>query len=208
MEGRSVAPMDTDPKAPWNPRVGASICPTDFEKLVERWLRGYADHEGYPYTVEHLGRISGDGGTYVIDVLFRFSILGGVELVVLVECKHQRRPVERQDLMVLESKLRSTSASKGILVSTSGFQSGAIEFARSRKIATVIAADHSWTHLTKSFRTTSFPAQHSPNEVEQYVGILVTQQEDANILCQVINDGEFQPLNDWLKTHSEVIYDE
>jgi hypothetical protein len=43
-------------------------------------------------------------------VLVRFLALGGASFVVLVECKHQARPVEREDVRVLEARLRDVNA--------------------------------------------------------------------------------------------------
>jgi hypothetical protein len=41
--------------------------------------------------------------------LARLTLFSGAEIVVLVECKHQRRAVERDEVHILESKLRDVS---------------------------------------------------------------------------------------------------
>ncbi|QKO21199.1 restriction endonuclease [Rhodoferax sp. BAB1] len=91
------------------------------------------------YQSHHLASLQGSDGDYVIDVVANFSALGA-KFVVLVECKHQARPVERQDVQVLHSKLLSTGAQKAMLFSIAGFQAGAVEFAEAHGIALVEVA--------------------------------------------------------------------
>jgi len=64
----------------------------------------------------------------VIDVTARFSALGA-SFLVLPECKHERRKVERQAVQVLHAKMVSKGAQKGMLFSVAGFQTGSIEYA-------------------------------------------------------------------------------
>ena len=142
--------MNRNPDSPWNPRVPTNISAGAFEELVLEWLRRAAERQEQTITGEHLGVAYGDGGQYRFDVLVTFSALGGASFVVLVECKHQGRPVEREDVMVLESKLRDVNAQKGILFSTSGFQSGAIEFAAAKHIATVTVVQGDWLYETRA----------------------------------------------------------
>jgi len=68
--------------------------------------------------------------------------------LVLVECKHHRRKVERQDVQVLHSKLQSVGAQKCMLFSTAGFQSGAIEYAGAHGIALIQVVDGSSSWVT------------------------------------------------------------
>lgn len=104
-----------------------SISPRDYELLV----KGIFDAAGgqlVEYQSEHLSPLVGADGEYIIDVAATFSALGA-KFLVLVECKHQGRKVERQDVQILHSKLQSLAAQKGVLFSVSGFQSGAVEYA-------------------------------------------------------------------------------
>jgi hypothetical protein len=52
--------------------------------------------------VSHLGTVAGAAGTYKIDVSARLKILQGAQIVVLAECKFLKRPVERDEIQVLE----------------------------------------------------------------------------------------------------------
>ena len=115
-----------------------SITPRDYELLVKGILDAAAG-QLVDYHSEHLTSLSGADGEYVIDVVATFSALGA-KFVVLVECKHQARKIERQDVQVLHSKLQSLAANKGMLFSVSGFQSGAVEYAAAHGIALVEVA--------------------------------------------------------------------
>lgn len=109
----------------------------------------------------------GTDGDYVIDITARFSALGA-SFLVLVECKHCGRQVERQDVQVLHSKLLSVDAQKAVLFATSGFQSGAIEFANAHGIALVQFASGKSTWFTKS----AGPVKEPPSwaNIPKYVG--------------------------------------
>lgn len=124
-----------DPNAPWNPRDPVQITPEEFEKQVLEWVR--ACLEASTAEVEHQAMVKGQGGEYAIDIKIRFTIMGGGILELYLECKHQKRAVERDEVILLEGKLRDTGAHKGMLSSTSGFQKGAIEYATAHGIATV-----------------------------------------------------------------------
>jgi len=128
--------MHRNLESPWNPAIPVSITPLEFELQVRDWLaRGAYGFESF--IVTHQETVSGQGGDYAIDVLVRLTLFSGASIAVLAECKHQRRPVERDVVLVLESKLRDLGAHKGMVFSTSGFQKGAIKLAAARGIATM-----------------------------------------------------------------------
>lgn len=117
------------------------ISPADFEERVRQWLVANEPGGLKEFRVQHLEMVSGAGGEYEIDVTAEFIIFGGARICILVECKHQKARVKREQVMILEAKLRDTGSHKGIVFSTSGFQKGAVEFARVRGIATVTVWD-------------------------------------------------------------------
>lgn len=188
--------MDRHPDSPWNPRTPINISPGDFEKLVLEWLRRSAERQKQTITTKHLGVVYGNGGEYRIDVLVTFSALGGALFVVLVECKHQARPVEREHVMVLESKLRDVNAQKGILFSTSGFQSGALEFAASKHIATVAVVHGEWLYETRS--AGGRPATPPPwVHFDPYAGIRMTKTQ-TGLTCHNIELSRVDAIVEWL----------
>jgi hypothetical protein len=81
---------------PWNPSVPARITPAEFETVVLDWLRRAAAAEKLTIDAQRSGVIEGQGGKYKIDVLVTFRALLDAKFIVLVECKHQSRPVVPQ----------------------------------------------------------------------------------------------------------------
>lgn len=115
-----------------------TMTPRSYELRVKGILDA-TGHELIKYRSEHLASLEGADGQYAIDVVATFTVLGA-EFLVLVECRHHIRKVERQDVQVLHSKLQSLAAHKGMLFSVSGFQSGALKYAAAHGIALVEVA--------------------------------------------------------------------
>ncbi len=77
------------------------------------------------------------GNTYKIDVSFLVNILG-VDYLTLVECKYWNKRVDREKVGYFKAIIDDLKAQKGIIVTTKGFQKGAIEYARSQNIALIL----------------------------------------------------------------------
>jgi restriction system protein len=105
------------------------LSPTEYERIVAELVRD-TGHEVTDWDVKHLDPVEGVDGAYIIDVTVRFRLLGA-DYLTLFECKRHASPVKREDVQVLHDKLRSTGAHKGILVAASGFQKGALIYAKS-----------------------------------------------------------------------------
>jgi Restriction endonuclease len=108
------------------------------------------------WEVKHLDPVEGLDGTYTMDVTARFQ-LAGMDFLILFECKRHKDPVKRSDVQVLLTKLQSTGAQKGVVVAATGFQSGALEFAKAHGIACVRLVDNAWTYITRHTATTTPP---------------------------------------------------
>lgn len=80
-----------------------------------------------------------------------------MSFLVLVECKYHKNPVKREMILALHSKVVSVGAQKGAMFSTSGFQSGAIEYAAAHGIATVQIQDGRSSYFTRSIAPTPEP---------------------------------------------------
>lgn len=128
----------------------AQLTPAEFEEHVRKWLFsmgcGLAD-----FQVNRLDTIQGSGGDYEMDGIARFTVFGGAEIVVLIECKHHRNAIKRDVIQVLEAKLRDTKAHKGMVFATSDFQSGALQYAATYNIATLLVSDAGTQYLTRSW---------------------------------------------------------
>ena len=127
-----------------------SITPTEFEKYCLEILAGFAEEEQLcNFKITHDVRIPVEDGTYQIDVYAVFTAMG-VEFKVLCECKQYSSPVGRDKVAILNDKLKSVGAHKGILLSTSGFQSGAIQYAKVHGIALIRVDDYHFEYLSHS----------------------------------------------------------
>ena len=153
------------------------LSPTQFEGQVRRIFEeesvGLSDFRSC-----HLETIEGLDGDYIFDVTARFGALGA-NFLVLIECKRQRKPIERSVVQLLYDKLRAVGAQKGMVFSTARFQSGAIDFAKAHGIALVLVEDGRLCYQTKAY---SEPVQYPP-WIPQTVGVLVTITDEGNEHC-------------------------
>ena len=128
----------------------ASITPEQFELHCMETLKAYAEEEQLKdFVITHNDKLKTDDGEYQIDVYAEFIALS-VKFKVVAECKRYSTPVEREKIAVLADKVRSLGAHKGILISTSGFQSGAIEYAEKHGIALLQIFNKAVVHIQNS----------------------------------------------------------
>ena len=77
-------------------------------------------------TVEHDVKLPGkSGASRQIDVLIRHRE-GLIEPLVIIDCKHWKQRVGRSEVDALAASVRELNASRGVLFSVMGFESGAI----------------------------------------------------------------------------------
>jgi len=127
-----------------------SITPTEFEGYCQKILLAYAEEEGLPdFSISHNVKKKTHDGKYQIDLFATFTAMG-VEIKVVCECKQYKNRVNREKVVVLADKVKSLGAHKGILLSTSGFQTGAIEYAKEHGIALIQVYDHGCEHYYHS----------------------------------------------------------
>ena len=132
-----------------------AVTPKAYEEAVAALARSM-DLELAGWEVKHLDALDGLDGTYVMDVTARFR-LAGMDFLILFECKRHRDPVKRSDVQVLLAKLQSIGAQKGVVVAATGFQRGALEFAKAHGIACVRLVDEAWTYLTRDTAVATAP---------------------------------------------------
>lgn len=105
------------------------MTPTEFELYCMEVLNDFAKESGIKcFHAEHNQRITADDGTYQIDILASAYIMR-INVKIICECKRYRRPIEREKVLALFNKVQSLGANIGILMSTSPFQRGAIQYA-------------------------------------------------------------------------------
>jgi len=179
------------------------IAPETFEKLVLDWLKRSAEQSSLRIEAKHLGVAKGSGGEYKIDIFVKFTVLGGAEFKVLVECKHKGRRVERADALVLESKLRDVGAHKGVIFSTSGFQKGALKYAATRGIATVTVIAGKWLYETRA--ALEGPVEPPPwARLDEFVGVRVASVAEG-VSSHTIDVSHTDALVEWLGHLGELV---
>ena len=93
------------------------------------------------FTITHNKKIETYDGKYQIDVYAEFTALNS-KIKVLCECKQYTSSIKRETVTALHNKLNSIGANKGIIFSTSDFQSGAIQYAKAHGIALITVEDN------------------------------------------------------------------
>lgn len=181
---------------PWEPSSPIEVTPSEYEKQVVSWLEE-AEGKLAGFSVQHLEKLRGGAGEYVIDAVAKFKIFEGAEIAVLVECKKLKRPVERDVVMILKSKMQDTGSHKGIIFSTSGFQRGAIEYAAKQGIALITFVDGRHTYVTRSAE--EVPHAFLPADLPKYAGFWATPT-DTGFSVSTISTRGVDKFKQWL-TH-------
>ena len=164
------------------------MTPTEFEKHSLRVLTEQLQHiESCIF--QHDKIIEVDDGNYQIDGYIEFELMG-IKYKTLVECKHYKTSISREKVAVLYDKIRACGANKGVLISSSNFQSGAVRYATKHGIALIQLTDVDSIYETRS----SFSVQNNFNTINQkktnsYVGIMQTG-DDSKVFCSYLNNTE------------------
>ncbi len=117
--------------------------PEEFEKYCLEILKGYAEEEKLKdFKILHNEKMQAPDGAYQIDIYSEFIAMGGI-MKIICECKKYASSVKREKVEVLYNRVRSLGVHKGIFMSTAGYQSGAIEFAKAHGISLIQIADKS-----------------------------------------------------------------
>ena len=148
--------------------------PAEFERQVKMLLESWGQHLT-EFSTSHR-ELLGQHRTYEIDIVVRFEALGA-SFLVLVECKHHRSPIKRDTVQVLHDRIRETGAHKGLLFSTSSFQSGAIEYAQRHGVALIQIAEGKTSYFTRSFDGPQEPPAWA--NVPPFVGWLMSFEKDG-----------------------------
>ncbi len=159
------------------------MTPTDFEKYVISMLETQYRQDGVENaSFTHNVTRDAHDGSYQIDGEIRFSIMG-VEYITLVECKHYKGPIKREQIQVLNDKIQSVGAHKGIFVTTSFFQSGALLYAKEHGIALITIADGSIQYEARGRNWIDKPVIPPWVERKPYIMVWQEQVSDTTISC-------------------------
>ncbi len=176
------------------------ISPIEFERQVKAWLERAAG-KLIGFKASHRAQVSGDSGEYEIDIEVRFEAFGGADFIVLIECKRHRNPIKRDVVMLLDAKLRDTGAHKGIVFSTSAFQSGALEYAEARGIATLTVRDGKTNYHTRSYGLKAEPPTWG--HVSKFIAWFSTPGSTGFGQFSLVDDTRIEPLEAWFNGREE-----
>ena len=147
----------------------ARISPIEFEQFCMETLRAYAEREALQdFEIKHNQKVDAYDSTYQIDVLAEYTALG-CKNTVIIECKKHSRSIERAVVAELYAKLQSIGAQKAILISTSGFQSDAVKYAKTHGIALWQVCDRMIKHMSAAASRELPPYVLFEFEMEQYL---------------------------------------
>lgn len=107
----------------------------EYEKYIKSvFTQILRDEDIKNVFVDHDVKLKGKTGTHQIDVYWEYEQFG--ELIkVAVECKRYSKNVSIGIVRDFNSVLQDLNCSKGIIVTTRGFQKGAIEFSSNNNIS-------------------------------------------------------------------------
>lgn len=104
----------------------------------------------------HLKKYRGKSGQeHEIDVSFEVA-LGELDLLILVECKEYARKVGVEDIMTFSYRMQDIGAHKGLIVTTTGFQEGAVKIAKAQRIGLLVAVKGKIVSSWAGFRAAYF----------------------------------------------------
>jgi hypothetical protein len=108
----------------------------DFERFVHDM---YAEDERLE--VQHNVTVKGKSGARrQIDVRVTHHVNDHTNITV-VECKRWKKPVTRERIDILAATIEDTDAAKGVMFTTSGYETGAQEYAKAKNIDLFLVRD-------------------------------------------------------------------
>ncbi|MCG8320225.1 MAG: restriction endonuclease [Cytophagales bacterium] len=122
----------------------------EFELLAKQLIEKKLKKEfGYKIPVDHECTFkSKSGNSYKIDLSYSFSLFD-MSYLTLVECKCWNNYVTREKIMSFNAIINDLRAHKGIIITTKGFQKGAITYAQSQNLGLIkITNDRSFENYS------------------------------------------------------------
>jgi len=162
------------------------MSPIEFEKnvliILQQQMAGIENCH-----FEHNKIIEVSDGNYQIDGYIEFSLMG-ITYKTLVECKHYKSSIQREKVQVLYDKIRACGAQKGVLVSSSNFQSGAITYATQHGIGLIQLTEAGSEYHTRAMLNTVVANHHVPyNDGVPYIGVLQTSPKEGIMQCSYLS---------------------
>ena len=170
------------------------ITPQDFERESLRFLQNQAD-QFEESSFEHNVIMPAHDGSYQIDGVIKFTYLG-VHFVCLVECKKYKGPIEREKVAALYAKMQSIGAQKGIFITTSYYQTGALLYAAEHGIALITITDDG---VTFHRRGDEMPDLHFPVNGSMYVPVFTEAISEKSFADHFMYDQSSDAIKEFLQ---------
>lgn len=164
---------------------------TNLRDVVSDW-GGFEEfvkeiHEGEDVIVERDVTLTGlSRAPRQIDVHVTHS-KGPYKYSTLIECKHWKNKVKRQQVENMYASMEDLGASKGVIFTTSGYQSGAETYAKAKNIDIYVVRDLSPEEWGKPGRLIEFYVQISSKS------ILSIDCQNTMVAKTVGSDEEYHP---------------
>lgn len=130
--------------------ISSSISFEEFELFCIEVLKGYAIRDDLKnFNILHNQKIKAADGLYQIDIFASFTCMD-LLFKLLVECKCYQRAIERKVVTDIYARMNSLGMQKALIMSTSGYQAGAIEYAKVHGISLVQVIDKNILFITNS----------------------------------------------------------
>jgi restriction system protein len=123
------------------------LTPSEFEVFVVDMFRTLGP-DVVNLDIQLHEQITAADGTYDFDATVRFE-QAGLHFLVLVEAKRHVNAIKRDIVMLINGKLQSVGAQKGVVASTAPFQAGALTYARKHGIALVHVSSAGPTYVVR-----------------------------------------------------------
>jgi hypothetical protein len=109
----------------------------EFEEIVAATIKEFDVFSGPNAKVFQRRVYPGakDPNGYQIDISIELMLTPELFFLIIIECKDHARPIERSDIQQFIQVRDDISAHKAIIVSTKGFNQGAVRLAESNRIA-------------------------------------------------------------------------
>lgn len=143
--------------------IVTEMSPTEFEMHCLELLNSLKN-DFSKCDIKHNQIYKADDGNYQLDGVIEFEQFG-VKYKTIVECKKYKSSIKRSQIQVLHDTIRNVGAHKGILVSTSSYQKGAVDYARKHGIALLQIVDGFITTIQNSL----YPPKIQKLDVPKYV---------------------------------------
>ena len=159
-------------------KISATITPQEFELFCLSLLSQTKDFSNLSnISIEHNKIYEAIDGTYQLDGYIEYLAFG-VTMKVIVECKLYNQSIKRDAIVILHNKIQSIGAHKGIFMSSAGFQSGAVEYARIHGIALIQIVNGSILTIENSSNPDIELLRQKNRNIPKYVALIYDLDAD------------------------------